>query len=209
MNTVNRELPLPEIKSNYNQNSAMKLVTGRATFITTAHTNLCVYPIVSFCSGYQRVHLRKLPRMLQPQDVLHHPLFLWSASTMQVTHGGAPLYNKSLLLLPFRVLTTCKVRQFKINQPDTSPPPPPPPPPPLSLSLSLSLCVDPTSLDQGARRVGVRKGEAERSGELPPGGHPGGAGGRAAPAGEASAPLLHRSPQHLQKPWYTPLLFFT
>ena len=49
--------------------------------------------------------------------------------------------------------------------------------------------------------MGPGAGQAERDGELPPGGHPGGAGGRAAAAGEAAAPLLLRSPQHLQEPW--------
>ena len=73
----------------------------------------------------------------------------------------------------------------------------------------LSLCGPSASLDQGARSVGLGEGQAERVGELPPGGDPGGAGGRAAPAGEASAPLLLRGPQHLQEPWYAPLLFFT
>lgn len=37
--------------------------------------------------GYQRVHSRKLPRVLEPQSFLHHPLLLRSASPVQVrTH---------------------------------------------------------------------------------------------------------------------------
>lgn len=34
--------------------------------------------------GHQWVHSWKLPRMLQSQAVLHHPLFLWTASKVQV-----------------------------------------------------------------------------------------------------------------------------
>ena len=51
--------------------------------------------------------------------------------------------------------------------------------------------------------MGSGEGQTERSGELPPGGDPGGAGGCSATAGEALTPLLYWSAQHLQEPRYT------
>lgn len=35
--------------------------------------------------GHQHMHLGKLPRMLQPSALLHYPVFLWAASSVQVT----------------------------------------------------------------------------------------------------------------------------
>ena len=40
--------------------------------------------IASLLSGYQRVHSRELPGVLQPQSLLHHSLLLRTASSMQV-----------------------------------------------------------------------------------------------------------------------------
>lgn len=49
--------------------------------------------------------------------------------------------------------------------------------------------------------MGSGEGQAECSGELPPRGYPGGAGGCSAPVGEALTSLLYWSTQHLQEPW--------
>ena len=47
-----------------------------------------IFPV----SGYQYLYPGKLPRVLQPSPLLHHPIFLWTTSAMQVrlAHKSSP-----------------------------------------------------------------------------------------------------------------------
>lgn len=60
--------------------------SSTASAMNSHRTSTVKIKMICLLSGYQCVHSRELPRVLQPQSFLHYSLLLWTASSVQVSH---------------------------------------------------------------------------------------------------------------------------